>query len=499
MERATAQADVVIAGGGPVGMLLAAELAHYGVDTVVLESRTTIDTEPKANTLHARTVQSLARRGYLEEARRRGAADASDDTRRKAPFHFAGITELSVTSPGTEPAPLRKLPQADLEERFETVARARGARILRGHSVKETGQTPHGVHVLAEGPDGVRTVRAAYLVGADGARSVVREQNGFSAETWPATVSALMGQARLTAPDAPPPGWHRTPRGWIVSRPEADGRRLVRTLNCTQAHPDRRAPVTPEEFRSEVSWIAGHEVELSDITSLTRFSDFTRLARRFRQDRIFLAGDAAHVHFPIGGQGLSTGLLDALNLAWKLAHTVRGTAGKGLLDTYDYERRPIALRLIENTHAQLSLMRPGPEADALRSLFTTILTTTDAHTLISGMISAQDTVYPPHSLQPSPWEGHFLTNRPFTVGSSPTDLIDLLHEGRPLLLLRPDAASHLTAVSTPWSHVIHTLRLSPDTDLPCDALLIRPDGYIGWGSDGGDPAEALSMWFGDPR
>ncbi|MFD5073403.1 FAD-dependent monooxygenase [Streptomyces sp. NPDC058371] len=492
MERVIAQADVVIAGGGPVGMLLAAELAGYGVDTVVLEAKAATDDQPKANTLHARTVQSLARRGYLD-----APWPADNDTPARAPFHFGGITELTVTSPATEPVPLLKRPQSDLERQFEETARARGARILRGHLVVEAAQSAHGVQVTAEGPDGRRTVRAAYLVGADGARSRVREQIAFPTDTWPASVSALMGRVRVAAPDVLPGGWHRTPRGWIVSRPEPGEHRLIRTLDCASAHPDRHAPVGPDEFRREVSRIAGHEVEMSDATSLTRFGDFTRLARTFRRDRVFLVGDAAHLHFPIGGQGLSTGLLDALNLGWKLAHSVRGAAGKGLLESYDDERRPVALRLVENTFAQLALMRSGSDVDALRSLFSDVLATRDGHALISGMISAQDTVHPARSVQPSPWEGRFLENRPLrTENEGPTDLIGLLRDGRPFLLLTAGADRHLADTAGRWSHVVRTVRVPDDADLPCQALLVRPDGYVGWASDGGDLAEALTAWFG---
>lgn len=495
MDRATTHADIIIAGGGPVGMLLASELAGYGIDTLLLESKDATDDQPKAGTLHARSVQSLARRGYLKGPR--PPAGIGPVT---LPFHFAGITELSITTPATEPPPILKRSQADLERQFEATARARSARILRGYRVIEAGQSAHRAHVTAEGPDGPRTFSAAYLIGADGARSTVREQNDFSTDSRPPSVSAMVGLVRITAPDLLPRGWHRTPRGWIISRADADGYSLIRTLNCTGPRPDRHAPVTLGELRREVSWIAGHDVAMSDALSLTHFSDFTRLARQFHQGRIFLAGDSAHVHFPIGGQGLSTGLLDALNLSWKLAHTVRGTAGKGLLDTYDEERRPVALRLIDNTRAQLALMRSGPELDALRSVFAEVLATKDGGSLIGGMISAQETAYPARSGRPSEWEGRFLENMPLvTEDDGSTDAIELLRDGRPLLLLSAEASARLTTVAEGWSHVLRTVRVLSQSRsrLPWEALLVRPDGYIGWAADGGDLGEALSGWFGE--
>jgi monooxygenase len=493
-RAATARAEVVVVGGGPVGLLLAAELAHYGVDTLVLERRRATDEQPKAGTLHARTVQSLARRGHLSAPRPPFGADPVP-----VPFHFAGITELTLTAPATEPPPVLKRPQADLERQFERTARARGVRVLRGHQVVEAAQDADGVRVTAHGPDGPLSVTAAYLVGADGPRSVVRDQCGFAAETRPASVSALMGRVRFAEPDAVPAGWHRTPRGWIVSRPDGPGHTLVRTLNCAGPAADRHAPVTPEELAQEISWIAGHPVTVTDAAHLTRFSDFTRVAHTFRRGRVLLAGDAAHVHFPIGGQGLSAGLLDALNLAWKLAYTVHGAADAGLLDTYDRERRPVVLRLVENTLAQLALMRSGPEADALRSLWARLLATPDGRALVGGLISAQDIVHPARTPRPSAWEGRFLENRALhTEQDGPTDVIRLLHDGRLLLLCTPRAHPSVTEAASRAAHLVRTVHVRSADALPCAALLLRPDGHVAWASDGGDLTDALTAWLGTP-
>ncbi|MEU0278687.1 FAD-dependent monooxygenase [Streptomyces sp. NPDC088551] len=518
-------AQVVIVGGGPVGMLLAAELGAYGVDTVVLEARATTSDRPKATTVHARTVQCLARRGHFP------APDAAAEGTVSRLFHFAGLPGLRITAPAAEPEPLLKESQAVLERSFEARARAVGARVLRGYRVTRARQGPEGVDVTAEGPDGVRVFRAAYLVGADGSRGAVRAWAGITADTRPATVSALMGLVRFTGERVPPLGWHRTRRGWIVTKTMDDGRVLVRALDWKGGHGDRNAPVSLDELRARVSWIAGHDVEMASPSRLSRFSDFARQADRYRAGRVLLAGDAAHVHFPIGGQGLSTGLLDALNLGWKLAFTVRGTAGAGLLDTYHDERWPAARRVIDNTSVQVALMRPGPELDPLRALFAGLLAGDetkegngaegngaeggaaegegrdrgeDGARHLSDMISGQDAVVAPGSVRSSRWEGRFLRNTTLLTESGPAQVIGLLRGGRPLLLLFGERGLPYAADARGWAHVLRVVRTEPVPALPCAALLVRPDGYVAWAAedgaaDGAGPAEALRHWFGGPR
>ncbi|MGP4047407.1 FAD-dependent monooxygenase [Streptomyces sp. 2A115] len=492
--RGVAGAQVVVVGGGPVGMLLAAELGAYGVDTVVCEANSAVMDVPKANTLHARTVQSLVRRGYLD----RSVFPTTDAGRRRA-FHFAGMPGLEMTAPVGEPKPLVKCSQADLERDFETRARERGVRVLRGHHVVGVREYPDGVVAMVEGPDGATELRADHLVGADGPRGVVREQAGVGSETFPATVAALMGLVRLEVPEAVPPGWWMTRRGWIVSRETGEGQRLVRTVDSAGDPPDRRAEVTLEDLAAEVSRIAGYEVGLSEGRHLTRFSDFTRLASTFRKGRVFLVGDAAHLHFPIGGQGLSTGLLDALNLGWKLALAAWGSAGKDLLDTYDLERRPAAQRVVDNTRAQVALMRPDADVDPLRALMGDMLEDPAHQRFMAGLISAQDTRYVSRSAGGSEWEGRFLNNVPLATPTGPTDVIGLLRVGRPLLLLAGETAARHEAAASGWAHVLQTVRVSEESALPCAALLVRPDGYVAWAADGDDMPEALRTWFGEPR
>ncbi|MFF3216031.1 FAD-dependent monooxygenase [Streptomyces sp. NPDC002886] len=491
-EVRRAQTQVVVVGGGPAGMLVAAELAGYGVDTVLLESQAGVSEQPKATTLHARAVQCLARRGHLPGRVSGHTADAVG-----SPFHFAGMPGLVIKAPETEPEAILKCPQAELEWSFEERARAAGARILRGYRVIGVHQDQDGVRVTAEGPQGPLTCEAAYVVGADGARSTVREQAGIDSETHPATVSALMGAVTLAEPDALADGWHRTPRGWIVAKRDPAGLTHIRTLNCAGAHFDRHVPLTLEELRREVSWIAGRDIAMEGAPWLARFSDFARLARTFRAGRVFLVGDAAHVHFPIGGQGLSTGVLDALNLSWKLALAVHGTASAGLLETYDPERRPVAQRVIDNTRAQLALMRPGGELDALRGVFAGILAADREHGGLGGMISAQDTVLPEHTGCPSRGAGTLLRNVLLETERGERDVIGLLQEGRPLLLLFGEKGSGYQGHARDWEGILRVVHARPTPEVPYDAVLVRPDGYIAWTAGGDEPAreraEALTI------
>jgi monooxygenase len=307
-----------------------------------------------------------------------------------------------------------------------------------------------------------------------------------------------MGAVTIGSPDTLADGWHCTARGWIVAKRDPAGRTHIRTLNCAGAHGDRRLAPTLEELRREVSWIAGRDIAMQEPRWLSRFSDFTRLARTFRAGGVFLVGDAAHVHFPIGGQGLSTGVLDALNLGWKLALAVLGAAGAGLLDTYDAERRPAAGRVIENTRAQLALMRPGPESDALRGVFTGLLASEDGqggHGHLGAMVSGQDTVLPPVTGRPSPAAGTFLRNISITTATGESDVIELMRAGRPQLLLFGEKGSSYRDQAREWEGIVRVVSVLPTPEVPYEALLVRPDGYIAWAPGGEELTVALSAYF----
>ncbi|MGW3661841.1 FAD-dependent monooxygenase [Streptomyces sp. NPDC005141] len=614
--------DVLVVGGGPVGLCLAAELAGSGVRVLVVEARESVSRRPKATTLHARSVQCLVRRGYggdvvpveyatpqagapggalaggvsrggmppagmptgritgagtsagrqdgaplagapvarasvggtpaggtpvgrisaggasaVEAAATRGgvlpgrglcvggaagrmpltgmasagttaggvaadgasAAAGSSNAAASSLFHFAGVGGLVISAPVGEPVPVVKCVQAELEAGFERRARVAGARVVRGVSV--TGLEVEGdcVRVVGRGPSGCVSWRAGFVVGADGARSLVRELAGFGCRSYPATARALMGWVRPGRVGELVAGWHRTRRGWVVVKDAGDGGVHVRTLNCggREAEGVRGRPVSLEELRGEVSWIAGRDVAMREGRWLSRFSDFSRVARTFRMGRVLLAGDAAHVHFPIGGQGLSTGLLDAVNLGWKLALCVQGRAGEELLDSYDHERRPAAHRVVDNTRAQLALMRPGAELDPLRALFGGLMRHGEAGGL-GEMISAQDTVLPVAEGSSSAWEGRFLHNVPLRTGHGLTDVIGLLRGKGLLLLLAGEQGGRFADQVRQWSQVVRVVRVASIPGVDCGALLLRPDGYIAWAADGGRELDSALRWLGGP-
>jgi monooxygenase len=487
------RADVVVVGAGPVGLTLAAELAAQGVRTVVFERLRSISPRPKATTLHARAVQSLARRGRLPEV-----APIHQQSETVRPFRYAGLAGLTIAAPGGEPEPLLKLRQARLERALEAQARAAGARIARGYTVRGLDQGPDAVRIEAEGPHGPLACVAGYVVGADGARGRVRALAGIGAQSWEATVCSVMALATVPHGELRP-GWHRTERGWIVAT-AMDGQDVsLRTLSPLLGPEDgsaggRRQSPTADEFRAEVCRIAGRDLAISRPRWLSRFTDFARLAESYRHGRVLLAGDAAHCHFPIGGQGLTTGLLDAVNLGWKLALAAGGSAPCHLLDSYDAERRPAARRVITDTRLQVAVMRPGSELAALRPLLRSRLQDEHFSRALGATISAQSTVLPARTRRPSYWEGRFLDNRP--LGG--TDLLTLLRPGRSLLILFGPRAGRFAAQARPWSARTDVVRVDMDPDTPYEAVLVRPDGYIAWASDGGPLTEALTEWFGPP-
>ncbi|MFD0384019.1 FAD-dependent monooxygenase [Streptomyces stramineus] len=294
-------------------MLLAAELGIQGVGAVVIEPhRRTVDT-PRAGTLHARTVQSLLRRDYL-----RLSHPGSLTEHRSTGFHFGGMPVLEISAPTAEGPPLLGQPQEALERAFESRARKAGADIRRGHRVQHLRVHDTHVEVGIRADDEDYTIEAGYVVGCDGARSTVREQAGFPSTTSAPTFDAIVGQVRLLDPFAVPGGWTHTAEGWTLINVNPQGLSRVITHDFSHPLPPRRRPVLLDDLRRTASRILGRDVPM-DRPHLSRFSDFSRLADTYRRGRVLLAGDAAHVHAPLGGQGLNTGLQDAFNLGWKLA------------------------------------------------------------------------------------------------------------------------------------------------------------------------------------
>ncbi|WP_043636576.1 FAD-dependent monooxygenase [Nonomuraea candida] len=475
--------DVAIVGGGPVGMLLAAELGLQGVRPLVLERLVLPSEESKAGTLHARTAQSLDRRGLLEAVGRSSGGSVS--------FHFSGMFGLDLGAVAEEGVSIVGSPQAWAEQVFARRAAALGAEIRRGQEV--TGLVQHDDHVVLTA--GGRELSARYVVGTDGARSTVRRAAGIPFTGTPARVAALMGDVRLLDPYGVPPGYTRTPRGWIIVWLNPAGHSRVTTYDFRAPHADRQAPVTPEELREAAEHVLGRPVPMAGARNLSRYGDAALQAETYRAGRVLLAGDAAHVHFPWGGQGLNTGLEDAFNLGWKLAAQVRGHAPDGLLDSYHAERHPVAARVLWNVRAQTALADPHPSVDPLRELFAELMGFEEVNTYLSGMISGVHTTYDVGV----PGAGRMAADLVLKTGDGPVRLVELLREGRPLLL---DLAGRddLVAQAAGWADRVDVVRAAADH--PADALLIRPDGYVAWTSaaGAGHPlADSLARWFGRPR
>lgn len=482
-------ATVVIVGGGPVGMLLATELGLRNVPTTVFETRTETHDEPRAGTLHARTVQSLFRRGYLTGTEQPDGHDPNVTVR--VPFHFGGRSVLTLESPAVEGPPMVVQPQADIERFFEAKAHAAGVTIRRGHQV--TNVVDHGEYVAVTVQNDGRTseVEADYVVGCDGARSVVRDRAGIASTTHPATFAGILGLVRLLDPASCPPGWSHGRTGWTLINVHPTGLSRVLTHDFTEPLPDRNAPVELDELQSAASRIVGRDLPMTQPEYLGRFSDFARLADTYRRGRVLLAGDAAHVHAPLGGQGLNLGMQDAVNLGWKLAMVGTGVAPDTVLDSYHTERHPVASAVIANTRAQAALMRPTPEFDPLRELIADLLSLPESNRRLSDLITGQSVRY---ADGPGP-TGSFLPNLPVdhrTVG-------ELLRPGRPVLLLRKETAPEYLDAAVGWTDRVDTVTHAGNSiDEP--ALLCRPDGYVAWAGSGARRlAEALTHWFGPGR
>nr|4K5R_A Chain A, Oxygenase [Streptomyces argillaceus]4K5R_B Chain B, Oxygenase [Streptomyces argillaceus]4K5S_A Chain A, Oxygenase [Streptomyces argillaceus] len=502
-DDAALTTDVVVVGGGPVGLMLAGELRAGGVGALVLEKLVEPVGHDRAGALHIRTVETLDLRGLLDRF--------LEGTQVAKGLPFAGIFTqgLDFGLVDTRHPYTALVPQSRTEALLAEHAREAGAEIRRGHEVTGLRQDAEAVEVTVAGPSGPYRVRARYAVGCDGGRSTVRRLAGIGFPGTEATVRALIGY--VTTPEREVPRrWERTPDGILVlAFPPEGGLGRVVVIEYTGHSPAAdEGPVTLEDLGAAVARVRGTPLTLTEPVSwLSRFGDASRQAKRYRSGRVLLAGDAAHVHFPIGGQGLNTGLQDAVNLGWKLAARVRGWGSEELLDTYHDERHPVAERVLLNTRAQLALMRPDEQhTTPLRGFVEELLGTDEVNRYFTGMITGTDVRYatfaPAAPARPHPWAGRFAGGLVLSGPSGePVPVAELLRSARPLLLDLAGRAD-LREATRPWSDRVSVVAGEATVEPPAQALLVRPDGYVAWAGSPAATADelraSLARWFGPP-
>ncbi|MFF5285348.1 rifampin monooxygenase [Streptomyces sp. NPDC013171] len=471
--------DVIVVGGGPTGLMLASELRLHDVRVVVLERLAEPTKESRGQGLHARSVEMMDQRGLLERftavSERFSVGGLYGGVMKPWPERLDTAHPYGLATP--QPVTERLLNERALEL---------GTEIRRGTEVVGVAQDEDGVTVtLADGTE----LRSRYLAACDGGRSTVRKLLGVAFPGEPATVETLLGDMEATADEetiaAAVAEVQKTQlRFGLKALGDGTYRVIVPADGVAE---DRTVAPTLDDFKTRLRAFAGTDFGVHSPRWLSRFGDATRQAEHYRVGRVFLAGDAAHVHPPTGGQGLNLGIQDAFNLGWKLAAAVAGWAPEGLLDTYESERHPVGARVVENTRAQMTLLGTDPGATALRKLLSELMEFEEVNRYVTGLITAVDVRY-------DLGEGHELLGRRLRdLTLKRGRLYELTHGGRGLLL---DQTGRLSAEG--WAdRVDHVVDVSEELDVP--AVLLRPDGHVVWvGEDQENLAGVLREWFGTP-
>ena len=491
---------VVIAGGGPTGLMLAGELALAGVDVAIVERRASQDLPgSRAGGLHSRTIEVFDQRGIADRFLAEGQVAQVAG--------FAGTTFDISDFPTRHPYGLG-LWQSHIERILGGWVGELAVTFYRGCEVTGFAEYDGGVEVeLSDG----RSLRAEYLVGCDGGRSLVRKAAGIEFPGWEASTSALLAEVEMT--EEPELGMRRNAVGihslGKVEYEIRDGEVVyaaggtVRVM-VTEPHVGATSEPTLRDLSEGLIAVYGTDYGIHTPTWITRFTDMTRQAATYRVGRVLLAGDAAHVHSPVGGQGLNMGVQDAVNLGWKLAQVVNRTAPESLLDTYQAERHPVAARVLRNTMAQVALMRVDDRIEAARDTVAELLSMDEPRRRFAAMMSGLDIHY-------DLGEGHPLLGRrmpdlDLITADGPLRVYTLLHDARPVLL---DLGGLDGLEITPWADRVQVIvaDYGGKWELPAlgvvttpTAVLIRPDGYVAWVGDGTNDglADALTTWFGPP-
>jgi 2-polyprenyl-6-methoxyphenol hydroxylase-like FAD-dependent oxidoreductase len=468
--------DVIVVGGGPTGMMLAGELRLHGVHVVVIEKEHAPPPFVRSLGLHVRSIEVMDQRGLLE-------AFLAHGKQFQMGGYFAGIIKAWPDSLDTAHPYILGIPQTVTDRLLTEHATALGAEIRRGAAL--VGLSQDGTGVTADLADGTR-VRSRFLVGCDGGRSTVRKLLGVGFPGEPSRKETLLGEMEVTAPAetvASVVAEVRRTHLHFGLGPLGDGAYRV-VVPAAGLAGDRDVPPTIDEFRQQLREYAGTDFGVHSPRWLSRFGDATRLAERYRVGRVLLAGDAAHVHPPLGGQGLNLGLQDAFNLGWKLAAEVNGWAPDGLLDSYHTERQPVAAAVLDNTRAQGVLMSTEPGPQALRRIMSELMDFEDVNRYLMERITGLDVRYD---------LGDGLGHRMRDVPLRPGRLYELTRGGRGLLL---DRTGRLSVDG--WADRVD-LVVAPEADLDAPAVLLRPDGHVAWiGADQPGLTGTLPRWFGAP-
>jgi 2-polyprenyl-6-methoxyphenol hydroxylase-like FAD-dependent oxidoreductase len=482
--------DVAIVGAGPTGLMLACELCLAATRPVILEQLAEPTGLSKALGLAGRSLELLDRRGLLDRFREGQPAAGS----MAGLFHFGGIP-IDARRLKDQPKFLF-IPQAVTERLLEARARELGAEIRRGQEVIGLNQSPDGVDLTVRSSQGERVVRARFVVGCDGGHSVVRKLAGIAFPGAAPTRLLRLGDVKIAAPAEGLSAWRS---GRPPFPPLDDGYYRVITVEPYPPGFDRDAPMTLAELSESVRRTTGNDVPLIEPRWLSRFTDASRQAERYRAGRVLLAGDAAHIQLPAGGPGLQIGLGDAVNLGWKLGAASQGWAPAGLLDSYHAERHPVGARVLMYTRAQGALLNPGEQTQALRQLFGELLQDDQTLRRIVDLLQGNDVRYPMGDTnETSPWVGTWAPDLVLTTQGGSVRLAELMHRARGLLIDLADEVE-LRELAAEWRDRIEVVAGTCTVDPPAAALLIRPDGYIAWaGTEVQDLDHALWQWFGAP-
>ena len=483
-----AEHAVVIAGGGPTGLMLAGEVALAGVDVAIVERRASQDVSgSRAGGLHSRTIEVLDQRGIADRFLSQGQVAQVAG--------FAWI-RLDISDFPTRHNYGLGLRQNHIERILAGWVDELAVPIYRGREVTGFAQDDTGVDVeLSDG----HSLRAAYLVGCDGGRSLIRKAAGIEFAGWDPTTSSLIAQVELT--DEPEWGTRRDAIGVHAFSRLEDG--PVGVL-VTEQHLGHTGEPTLRDLSDALIAVYGTDYGVHSPTSISRFTDMTRQAASYRDRRVLLAGDAAHVHFPVGGQGLQIGVQDAVNLGWKLAQVVKETSPESLLDTYHAERHPVAARALRNTMAQTALLRSDERTEALRDTMSELLSMDEPRKRVAGMMSGLDIHYDLGARHPL--LGRRMPDLDLVTANGPLRVFTLLHDARPVLLNLGEPGGFDI---TPWADRVQSIDAEyvGTWELPVlgevaapSAVLIRPDGYVAWVGEQTEAglADALTTWFGPP-